>query len=230
MSSRRADLLRFYAILNELETKLGGTRKLVDCSGRMEWPQRGVYFFLEPGEQRSDTGNGPRVVRVGTHAVRRGAKSTLWQRLHRHRGNRLGGGNHRGSVFRSLLGEALISQERLNFPDWSIGNFAVTTVRQAELPLELRVSKIIGVMNVLWLPIDDEAGPNSLRSFIEQNAIGLLSNYQRAEFDRRSPQWLGRYSPREKVKNSGLWNQDYVENAYAPTFLEVFERLVSSAA
>ena len=33
----------------------------------MYWPQRGVYFFMEDGEERSDSGSGLRIVRVGTH-------------------------------------------------------------------------------------------------------------------------------------------------------------------
>lgn len=226
---RRADLIRFYVIMDTLKRKIGGVRQLAECSGRMAWPERGVYFFYENGEHRSDTGTGPRVVRVGTHAVRLGSTATFWQRLRQHKGNKLGGGNHRGSVFRLLLGEAVIGKEQLNFPDWSVGNSAVTTVLRAELPLEIRVSKLIGDMNVLWLPIDDEAGPKSLRSFIEQNSIGLLSNYRRTVLDPQSPQWLGHYSGRERVRASGLWNQDYVENAYAPRFLDTLERLVSGA-
>jgi hypothetical protein len=216
--------------MENLKRKIGGVRKLTECSGRMKWPKRGVYFFYEDGEYRSHTGDGLRVVRVGTHAERLGSASTLWGRLRQHKGSLSGGGNHRGSVFRLLLGEAIISKEKLRFPDWSAGNSAVKTVRQAELPLELRVSEIIGRMNFLWLPIEDEAGPKSLRSFIEQNSIGLLSNHNRAALDPQSRQWLGHYSPRDRVKNSGLWNQDHVESDYAPTFLDTLERVASSVA
>lgn len=229
---RRADLIRFYSIMETLKRKIGGFRKLADCSSKMTWPKRGVYFVYENDEDRSDTGAGPRVVRVGTHAVRLGSSSTFWQRQRQHIGLRSGGGNHRGSVFRLLLGEAVISKEnlKLKFPDWSKGNSALKSVLQAELPLELRVSKIVGEMNLLWLPIDDEAGPKSLRSFVEQNSIGLLSNYKRAPIDPPSQKWLGRNSPRQRVKESGLWNQDYVEKGYAPAFLDAFERLVSIVA
>jgi hypothetical protein len=65
--TRLEDLKRFYALLDELEGHLNGKRTLADCNGRMHWPSRGVYFFFEPGEARSDSGNGMRVVRVGTH-------------------------------------------------------------------------------------------------------------------------------------------------------------------
>lgn len=96
---RRADLIRFYSIMENLERKIGGAGKLADCSGKMSWPKRGVYFFYEKDENRSDTGVGPRVVRVGTHAVRLGSSSTLWQWLRQHKGLKSGGGNHRGQCF-----------------------------------------------------------------------------------------------------------------------------------
>jgi hypothetical protein len=81
-----ADLIRFYEALGSLEGHLGGKRTLAGCDGRMSWPARGVYFFFEPGEVRSDTGMGPRVVRVGTHALTASSRSSLWQRLSQHRG------------------------------------------------------------------------------------------------------------------------------------------------
>lgn len=39
------------------------TRALADCRGRLKWPSRGVYFFHETGENRSDTGEGRRIPR-----------------------------------------------------------------------------------------------------------------------------------------------------------------------
>jgi hypothetical protein len=67
-AARLADLVRFYGILTTLERNIGSSRKLAECFGRMGWPRRGVYFFFEDGESRSDAGNGLRVVRVGTHS------------------------------------------------------------------------------------------------------------------------------------------------------------------
>lgn len=73
IETRTHHLQRFYGLLGDLEQQLGGARKLSQCDGRMGWPQRGVYFFHEPGEERCDTGSGPRVVRVGTHALKTGS-------------------------------------------------------------------------------------------------------------------------------------------------------------
>jgi hypothetical protein len=84
--TRLTDLVRFYKLLAALENKIGPHRKLGECSGRMDWPKRGVYFFFEDGEKRSHTGNGQRVVRVGTHALTTGSGTKLWSRLSQHRG------------------------------------------------------------------------------------------------------------------------------------------------
>ena len=63
MTGRAADTARLYDLLDHLEARVGGARVLADCSGRMNWPQRGVYFFYENGENRSGLGGRRRVVR-----------------------------------------------------------------------------------------------------------------------------------------------------------------------
>jgi hypothetical protein len=94
--ARRDNLVGFHSILDELEKRIGGARTLGDCRGRMNWPARGVYFFRETSETRSDTGKVPRIVRVGTHALKTGGRTTLWDRLSTHRGQmRSGGGKPR---------------------------------------------------------------------------------------------------------------------------------------
>ncbi|MCG6907441.1 MAG: hypothetical protein LJE63_12575 [Desulfobacteraceae bacterium] len=113
---------RFYGLLEELEKSLGGARVLSQCDGRMRWPQRGVYFFREPGETRSDTGLGPRIVRVGAHALKTSSGTKLWTRLSQHRGHvRSGGGNHRGSIFRLIVSTALIARDGHEYPAWGKG-------------------------------------------------------------------------------------------------------------
>jgi len=90
MLADRADALdRLYELLDELAVRIGGPRRLVECDGRMVWPRRGVYFFFETGEKRSN-GTRPRIVRVGTHALSSKSRTTLWQRLSQHRGTSSG--------------------------------------------------------------------------------------------------------------------------------------------
>ena len=81
MAEQFADTVRFYQQLDRLADRVGGPRLLRTCRGGMGWPPRGVYFFYENGESRSGTGAEPRVVRIGTHGLRNGSRSTLWGRL-----------------------------------------------------------------------------------------------------------------------------------------------------
>lgn len=227
--ARREHLVRFYRILDRLEGSIGGERCLAVCSGRMHWPRRGVYFFREHGEMRTDTGSGPRIVRVGTHALKAGSVTTLWTRLSQHKGqSTTAGGNHRGSIFRLIVGSALAAQHGCEIPTWGSGNTARGDIRKSELALEKEVSAFIGKMPFLWLAIDDKAGPDSLRGYVERNAIALLSNYGRLPLDLPSTDWLGHKSDRERVRASGLWNQNHVDQNYEPEFLDRFGLLVAA--
>ena len=238
MSDRSEHLERFYATLGELELRLGGARMLGQCNGTMYWPERGVYFFREPGEFRSD-GRSHRIVRVGTHAIKYSQKSTLWQRLRQHRGNLrgAGAGNHRSSRFRLWLGTAILARDGNLCPSWMVGNaapeaallFGVTAeeIQEWERLLEIQVSKVIGAMSVLWLSIDDAPGPHSLRAYIKRNSAALLSNYgKEPPLDRWSDDWLGKHCASPYVSKSGQWSVNHVTEHYDPAFLERLESLV----
>lgn len=228
VSKRVGDLQRFYATLEKLSVTIGGPRRLSDCSGRRDWPIRGVYFFQEAGETRTDSGSGPRIVRVGTHALKTGSRTTLWNRLAQHKGQaKSGGGNHRGSIFRLIVGTAVMNTDNLFIPTWGQGSSAPRDIRDREQALEQRVSHTIGNMPFLWLGITDDPGPDSLRGYIERNAIALLSNYNKPTLDAPSAHWLGQYCDREKVRQSGLWNQNHVDEMYDPAFLDTLEKLVA---
>lgn len=228
---RLGDLRRFYAILDRLESAIGGRRWLSSCDGRMTWPQRGVYFFMENGEERTDSGQGLRIVRVGTHALTAGSRTTLWNRLAQHKGQeKSGGGNHRGSIFRLLVGVALSCRNGgRSVPTWGRGSNASREIREQEEALERDVSKLIRAMPFIWLAVDDEPGPDSDRGFIERNSIALLSNFDGVPLDPASPTWLGHACERGegRVKRSGLWNQNHVGENHDPAFLDTFENRVN---
>lgn len=222
------DLRRLYATLGDLERRLGGARSLSGCHGKLSWPRRGVYFFMEHGEDRTDTGSGRRIVRVGTHALTETSRTALWNRLSQHRGQKSsGGGNHRGSIFRLIVGTSLIARDAWQAPTWGRGSTAPAEVRVTETGLETEVSRIIGGMPFLWLSVDDAPGKSSLRGYIERNTIALLSNYEKDPIDPPSTGWLGRHCDRERVRLSGLWNSNHVEEAYDPGFLDELGNLVA---
>lgn len=226
-------MLRFYDILTALEARIGGANKLADCDSKTGWPERGVYFFQEPGEDRSDTGDGLRIVRVGTHAVTVGSRRKLWDRLKQHQGTtRYSGGNHRGSIFRLLVGNSLLERDGISCPSWEQGKSKPRsgTNRESEEALERKVRTVIGQMTFLWLEVEDEPGPRSMRAYIERNTIALLSNYEKPMLDQPSPEWLGSWCSRTKVQESGLWNNRHVDEAYEPDFLDILESTVGTMA
>jgi hypothetical protein len=224
---RLADLIRFYTLMDRLERRIGGRRSLSVCHGRMQWPRRGVYFFLEDGEWRRDSGEGLRIVRVGTHALTSSSQTTLWKRLSQHKGQAAGGGNHRSSIFRLLVGSTLIKGDA-SCPTWGMKNSAQRDVRALEYPMEQEVSRIIGAMPFLWLEIDDAPGGKSKRAYVERNSVALLSNLGKPPLDPPSGRWRGSACDRGKglVRASGLWNQNHVGEGYEPAFLDVLEQLV----
>lgn len=237
--AREDDLDRFYELLADLEQRVNGTRKLKNCTGYMEWPDRGVYFFLEPGETRESTDQ-LRVTRVGTHAVSEGSNTSLWDRLKQHYGtgirssNHPHGGAHRGSVYRKRTGEAIIAKHDLHddYPDWDKRWSSIhrerSEVRDEEYILERRVSAYIREQPLLWVNLDDEPSSNSARAYLEQNAIALLSNFNKRQIDQRGHGWLGRYSQSPDIRESGLWNVDHVGERYDGRFLKLLESAIKS--
>jgi len=225
-NTRLNDLIQFYALLARLETVANGPYILSGFNKNQSIPKRGVYFFMEPNEIRTDSGKGLRVVRIGTHGLKLNSKSTLSQRLVQHRGTMLsGGGNHRGSIFRLLVGTTIINK----YPEcvtWGQGSTAKGLIRTIESPIEMEVSSVIGRMPFLLLNIDDEAAPSSLRGVVERNAIALLSNYEKHPLDQPSAEWIGHKCDRIKVRQSGLWNQNHVDQEYDPNFLQVMNMLI----
>lgn len=237
--TREDDLDRFYRLLDDCRERVDGPRKLKDCTGYMDWPDRGIYLFLEPGETRASTAQ-QRVTRVGTHAVSRGSSTTLWDRLKQHYGTGDGssdhphGGGHRGSVYRKRVGEAIIEKYSLHeeYPDWDERWSSIdrdrAEVRDEEYPLERRVSTYIREQPFLWVDVDDEPSAESDRAVLERNAIALLGNFETEAIDSRERGWIGQYSKSRAIRESGLWNVNHVAESYDPAFLDLLSEYVES--
>jgi hypothetical protein len=223
---RQGDTDRFYALMYELSSRIGGPRMLSDCRAA-RWPVAGVLFFCEVGETRPDGTH--RVTRVDTHALTAKGTNSLWQRLCTHRGcvngSRPGGGNHRASNSRLRLGTALLARGQWpgSVRDSWRDKRADCTVRDAEYLLEVAVTEHIGGMPFLWLAVRDRAD----RAMIVSHTIALLS--RRSEgLDPASARWLGLTADAGKVRTSALWNVDHVDETYDPAYLDTLERLVHS--
>jgi hypothetical protein len=167
--------------------------------------------------------------------LKEGGKATLKNRLGQHRGViKSGGGNHRGSIFRLLVGQALIARDGLVVPTWGCAGeakeaarglgIAPAALKESESPVEIQASTIIRDLSFVLVSVPDAPGPSSLRGEIERNSIALVSNYGKATLDPHSASWLGSYSNRERVRASGLWNSNHVDETYNPCFLDKLER------
>jgi hypothetical protein len=142
------------------------------------FPHAGVYFFREEGEVRSETGGGPRIVRVGTHALKDGSGTKLWRRLSQHRGQASGNGNHRGSIFRLIVGAALIRRDTLPFPTWGKGNSAKANIRDGEVPAPRRRAAPCDPPPSLLATLDDYSCNRAhLRAFSEAGPVSLAPRH-----------------------------------------------------
>ena len=220
---KRADLRKFYSLMRRLERNIGGRFKLGECNAEIDLLQKtGVYFFFEDGERRSGSGNGHRVVRVGSHALNAGDNTILWDRISQHRGADQPGGLLSDSVFRNRVGNAICRRNRALGPtNWP---------KDAELGDAVRIEKLINRhmrrMKLLVLPV----GRRAHRVYIESNAIALLSEYgEENPIDAQSRLWLGRKCDREEVSESGLWQSQHVNDVYHPDFLDRLEEYVDRA-
>lgn len=221
-SKRRMDIEAFYLLLAELENGLGGMRCFGKCTGALDWPDRGLYLFFDHEETRLFDPTAQRVIRVGTHAVSEGSKSTLWQRLKTHRGNEDGSGSHRGSIFRCHIGTAILNQRQNRIPTWGDIASANSEARASEAKMELEVSSYLAKLNLLWIDIGDGPSKFSDRAYLEQNIIALLSGPD-GPLDVGEENWLGYSCPNMAVQRSGLWNVNYTDFEYDPHFLDVFK-------
>ena len=220
----------FYLAMARLADRVGGPRRLAECTGQDAWPRCGVYYFFEDGEVRA--GGSGRVVRVGTHALTAVSSTTLWGRLRQHRGNlasrRPLGGNHRASVFRRHVGAALIRRRQQPgelLDSWLDRHRPGGERAGQEAEVELQVSHYLGAMPVLWIGVPAASD----RAYLERNSIALLSCLTGCP-DTPSPAWLGHDAVPAEIRGSGLWNVEHVREHYDSRFLGLLSRLIDEQA
>jgi len=184
-------------------------------------PSNGLYFFYEDGEICPHTGK-PRIVRVGNHPR---SQNGLRNRLKMHYG-----GNKNSSVFRKFLGGAILRKRNPNYPCLQPGPGKGHWERQDEKtcelcrPIENEVTELLK-KNFKFRCV--EIVDKDERNDMEKKLIATLSKCPQCGPSNR---WLGLWAYNEKVKSSGLWNSDYVDEPYemTPSDLEKFEGYAKS--
>ena len=160
-------------------------------------PRNGIYILFEKGEHAHGA---DRIVRVGTHT----GENQLRSRLKQHFVNE----NKDRSIFRKNIGRAML--QRAKDPFLEQWNWDLTTRKARE-----RYSRLL----------DEEKQrqvEKAVTEYIQQNfsfvVFGVDNKEKRLEWERKiistvswceecrpSSHWLGMYSPKRKIRESGLW-------------------------
>jgi len=182
----------------------------------------GLYFFYEKSEVSEHAPSG-RIVRVGNHPL---SQNGLKRRLKLHYS-----GNKNSSVFRKFLGGAILRRTDPRHPcllpalgqgHWE--KQGTPTCEKCKL-IELEVSKLLkNDFRFRCIEIDDK----NLRNTLEKKLVATISL---CCICKPTGHWLGKFAYSKNVRNSGLWNSDYVfdqSQMISVIELETLESLVAS--
>ena len=169
-----------------------------------EIPKNGIYIIFEKGEK---FGNLDRIVRVGTHTGNNQLRSRLDQHFVKENKNR--------SIFRKNIGRCLLNKKNhpyLNFWELDITskadkekNFKLLDP-DFESKIEKQISEYIqSDFSFCTFAIDSKEN----RLFWESKIVSTLA---KATGIKPSSNWLGNYSPKDKIKISGLWQVNELYN------------------
>lgn len=164
---------------------------------KQDIPKNGIYILFEKGEFAHSTS---RIVRIGTHT----GKNKLPSRLKEHFVNE----NKDRSIFRKNIGRALLNKDKdVYLKTWDI-NFKIKINQekyrylwdiQKEKEIEKRVTEYIrDNISFVTFQIEDKKKRHELESKI-------ISTVSLCDECTPSPNWLGLFSPVEKIRRSGLW-------------------------
>lgn len=162
-----------------------------------EIPLNGIYILFEKGEKAHET---DRIVRIGTHT----GVNQLRSRLKQHFINE----NKDRSIFRKNIGRAILSKS--NDPYLKLWELDLTTRKSKEefsnlidlekqKQIEKQVTKYIqDNFSFSVISIEDK----NKRLEIESKIISTISLCEQCK---PSDSWLGLFSSKQKIRESGLW-------------------------
>ena len=182
---------------NELHQMFNNMEKLTFPFIDSDIPLNGIYILFEKGELAHGT---HRIVRVGTHTGDNQLVSRLKQHFIKENKDR--------SIFRKNIGRCILNKENDPFLDkWELD----LTTREAkekysnlidfdkQKEIEKKVSKYIQEnFSFIVFPVVDKAK----RLRLESRIISTVSLCKECT---PSNNWLGLFSPKRKIRESGLW-------------------------
>lgn len=164
---------------------------------REQIPENGVYILFE----KNELGHGrDRIVRVGSHT----GEGQLRSRLYQHFLNE----NKDRSIFRKNIGRAILNKNNDDYIKlWELD---LTTRENKDKYLHLIDLDYQGkIENMVTEYIQEmfsfvviEENNKEKRLWLEKRIISEVSNCNECK---SSENWLGRFSTKEKIRDSGLW-------------------------
>jgi hypothetical protein len=192
-------------ICKELHQLFHGVKRYHFPFNEMEIPRNGIYVLFETNEYSH---GGDRIVRVGTHT----GINQLRSRLKQHFMNE----NKDRSIFRKNIGRALLNRINDDYLNrWELDltsrenkdKYFHLIDKEYQSKIEKEVSKTI--QNHFSFAVIEENDKNK-RLLYEAKMISEVSNCCQCQ---ASKGWLGNYSTKDKIRESGLWqvNELYKE-------------------
>jgi hypothetical protein len=182
---------------NTIHQWFNGMKKFTFPFDKHEIPENGIYILFEKNEFAHSTN---RIVRIGTHTGDNQLRSRLFQHFLKENKDR--------SIFRKNIGRALLNKDKDIFlPKWELDlttrnaknlhSDSVDFEKQKEI--EKRVTKQIqDNFSFVVFQIDEK----DKRLEFEAKIISTVSLCENCK---PSGNWLGNFSPKEKIVKSGLW-------------------------
>jgi hypothetical protein len=162
-----------------------------------EIPKNGIYILFEKEEFAHSTN---RIVRIGTHTGNNQLRSRLFQHFLNENKDR--------SIFRKNIGRALLNKDKDQFlKQWELDlttknakeQYSNSVDFKKQKEVEKKVTKYIqDNFSFVVFQIDDK----EKRLEIESRIISTVSLCDECK---PSENWLGLFSPKEKIRKSGLW-------------------------
>ena len=162
-----------------------------------EIPKNGIYILFEKGEKFNGL---KRIVRIGTQTGDNQLQSRLKQHFVKENKDR--------SIFRKNIGRALLNAQNDNFlKHWELDlttrvnkeKYSEQIDFEKQQSIEKKVSEYIH-NNFSFVVFEVLEKEQRLR--IESRIISTVSNCTNCK---PSENWLGLSSPKQKIKDSGLW-------------------------
>ena len=204
---------------NTIHQWFNGIKKFTFPFDKQEIPENGIYILFEKNEFAHSTN---RIVRIGTHTGQNQLRSRLFQHFLKENKDR--------SIFRKNIGRALLNKDKNIFLEkWELDlttrnaknlhSDSVDFEKQKEI--EKRVTKEIqDNFSFVVFQIDEK----DKRLEFEAKIISTVSLCKNCN---PSKNWLGNFSPKEKIRRSGLWlvNELWKIHLYDQNMIELKQLL-----